>query len=83
MKLSSLCLTMFVSIGVRDIRSDHLKHLCHMFSMLAVKSRIPPQHNACILPRALHHATIVCCLPTESDISSVRLNLAQDTLYLH
>ena len=66
-----------VSIGVRDIRSDHLKHLCHMFSMLAVKSRIPPpQHNVCILPRSLRHATIACFLPKESDISSVRLNLA-------
>ena len=25
-----------VSVGVRDIGSDHLKHLCHMFSILAV-----------------------------------------------
>ena len=48
-----------------------------MFSMLAVKSRIPPpQHSACILPRSLRHATIACFLPKESNISSLRLNLA-------
>ena len=45
-----------VSMGVRDIRSDHLKHLCHMFSLLVVKSRIPPlQQSACTSLQSLRH----------------------------
>ncbi len=66
-----------VSMGVRDIRSDHLKHLCHMFSLLVVKSRIPPpQQSACTSLQSLRHVTIASILPKESDISSIRLNLA-------
>lgn len=53
-----------VSMGVRDIRSDHLKHLCHVFSILAVKSRIqPPQHISSTIPRSLNHANIACFVP--------------------
>lgn len=39
-----------VSVGVRDIRSDHAKQLHHMFSVLVVKSRISPPKSSCIIP---------------------------------
>ena len=66
-----------VSMGVRDLRSDHVKHLRHMYSILAVKSRVsPPQHAACTLQRPLQLVNTDCFLPNERDISSIRLNLA-------
>ena len=66
--------------GVRDIRSNHQKHLCHMYSILTVKSRVPVEKNATSIMspitfnRLLANASSL--LPKESDISSIRLNLA-------
>ena len=62
-----------VSMGVRDMRSE----LCHMLSILAVKSRIqPPHHIDSTFSHSLSTANHDCFLPKESDVSSIRLNLA-------
>ena len=65
-----------VSVGVRDIRSDHAKHLHHMFSVLVAKSRISPPKSSCIIPQSFRHLSITNFLPSESDVASIRLNLA-------
>lgn len=65
-----------VPMGVRDIRSGHLKHLYHMYSLLAIKSRIPPPESVHALPRSFRHLSTANFLPKESDVSSIRLNLA-------
>ena len=62
-------------VGVRDIRSDHQKHLHHMFSLLVAKSRIPlPAVSA--KPRSLRTLSSASLLPTEADIATVKLNLS-------
>lgn len=65
-----------MSIGVRDLRSDHLKHLYHMYSVLAVKSRVPPPDGGHAVPRSFNRLSPASFFPSESDVSSVRLNLA-------
>ena len=58
-----------VGVGVRDIRSNHQKHLHHMFSLLVTKSQFPPN------PRSLRILSPTCLLPTAADIATVKLNL--------
>ena len=54
-----------VSMGVRDIRSNHLKHLCHMFSLLVIKSRIPSLPGTCIMPNTSSHLIYNSFLPKD------------------
>ena len=61
-----------VSVGVRDIRSDHQKHIVHMFSLLVVKSRIPSN----ISTASTRVIKVSSFFPKDSDISSLKLNLS-------
>ena len=67
-----------VGVGVRDIRSNHQKHLQHMFSLLVTKSRIPRTLINPNLPRPRSLLTLssTCLLPTAADIATVKLNLS-------
>ena len=57
-----------VSVGVRDIQSDHQKHLVHMFSLLVMKAE-----SSTASTRVIEVSSFP---PKDSDISSVRLNLS-------
>lgn len=62
-------------MGVRDIRSNHQKHLHHMFSLLVAKSRVPPPIvSAC--SRSMRRLSPACLLPTAADVATVKLNLS-------
>ena len=61
--------------GVRDIRSNHLKHLCHMYSVLVAKSRLPPV-VATAKPRSLRFLCTTSFEPTSAHIASIKLNLS-------
>ena len=61
--------------GVRDTRSNHLKHLCHMYSVLVAKSRLPPV-VATAKPRSLRSLHTTCFEPTSAHIASIKLNLS-------
>ena len=63
---------MDVSVGVRDIRSDHEKHLVHMFSLLVMKRRIPSN----ISTASTQVIEVSSCFSKDSDISSLRLSLS-------
>ena len=60
--------------GVRDIRSNHLKHLCHMYSVLVAKSRLPPV-VATAKPRSLRSLCTTSFEPTSAHIASIQQNL--------
>ena len=47
-----------------------------VFSVLVVKSRISPPKSSCIIPQSFRHLSITNFLPSESDVASIRLNLA-------
>ena len=61
--------------GVRDIRSDHVKHLCHMYSMLVAKSRLSPV-VATANPRSFLSLNTTCFEPTSAHVASIKLNLS-------
>ena len=63
------------SVGVRDIRANHQKHITHMYSLLVAKSRLPPPVTSA-QPRSLRHLSTTCFLPKESDGASIQLNLS-------
>ncbi len=61
---------------MRDIRSDHHGQLKHMYSLLAVKSRVqgpspPSQFNPCDISRD----QVSKYLPNESDVKAIKSNL--------
>ena len=63
--------------GVRDIRSDHLKHLCHMYSILVAKIHLLPV-VATAKPRSLRSLG-TCTIyfePTSTHIASIKLDLS-------
>ena len=61
--------------SVRDIRSDNQAKLHHMYSMIAVRARIPPPRVDRFTPVDLEKVPILHFLPTSSDIQSLRRNL--------
>ena len=61
-----------VSVGVRDIWSDHQKYLVHMFSLLVMKSRIPSN----ISTASTRVIEVSSFFRKDSDILSLRLNLS-------
>lgn len=66
-------------VGVRDICSDHQSHLKHMYSIFAVKGRVPnpPASDQPFKPPPL--ISLSCsgaCLPNRCDIAAVKNNLA-------
>ena len=61
--------------SVRDVRSDSQAKLHHMYSMIAVKARIPPPTVDRFTPIDLEKIPISTFLPSISDIQSLRRNL--------
>ena len=60
--------------SVRDVRSDSQAKLHHMYSMIAVKARMPPPTDR-FTPIDLEKIPISTFLPSISDIQSLRRNL--------
>lgn len=62
--------------GVRDVRSDHVGKIIHMYSVLAAKSRLPPlqleQHSHVALLKSIPWKVF---LPVNADIQAVKDNL--------
>ena len=62
--------------GVRDARSDHHGQLVHMYSLLAVKARIPPPPPLPdFSPPDLCKLEPSYFLPSPADVSAIRINL--------
>ena len=61
--------------SVRDVKSDSQAKLHHMYSMIAVKARIPPPTVDRFTPIDLEKIPISTFLPSISDIQSLRRNL--------
>ena len=63
-------------INVRDIRSDHQGKLVHMFSLMAVKDRVPPPDplTAFVTPTVCTN-TVDRYLPTKEEITIVQDDL--------
>ena len=62
--------------GVRNITSQNQGHLCHMYSLLVVKNRIPPPPIISLCcQRSLAHIKPESLLPTDTDIARMKLNL--------
>lgn len=64
------------SKGVRDVRSDHQKSMLHMYSMLVVRGRVSDPSLAstgCTLDLSTMKPDAF--LPTEDEISDLRMNL--------
>lgn len=58
--------------GVRDVRSDHHGHLVHMYSLLAVKARIPPPLPcSSFSPPDLTKLDPSHFLPSPADVSAI------------
>ena len=64
--LSATCWWVYV------ICSDHLKHLCRMYSVVVAKSHLPPV-VAIANPRSLR---TTCFEPTSAHVASIKLNLS-------
>lgn len=63
-------------VGVRDMRSDHQGSLVHMYSMLAVRSRLPPvslSQNGVVAN--LRDLTFDKFLPSDDDLQKTKRNL--------
>ncbi len=62
--------------GVRDIRSNHHGEMKHMFSLLAVKSRVKgPSPPSIFHPPNISQEKAIRFLPNSSDIMAIKNNL--------
>ncbi len=62
--------------GVRDVRSDHHGQLVNMYSLLAVKARVPPPITlADFSPPDLSLLQPSYFLPTPAEVAAIRANL--------
>jgi len=61
--------------GVRDIRSDHRGQLVHMYSLLAVKGRVPFEGPSTARGGDLSSREPSSFLPTEADVDAIKHNL--------
>ena len=63
-------------VNVRDIRSDHQGKLVHMFSLIAVKARIPPPDPSIpFVPPTVCTTKVDCYLPNEEDVLALESDL--------
>lgn len=62
--------------GVRDVRSDHRGEMVHMYSLLAVKARVPPPMTlADFTPPDLTLLQPCYFLPSPAEVAAIRMNL--------
>ena len=62
--------------GVRDIRSDHHSELKHMYSLIAVRSRVEsPSPPSTFSPPDISREKVARFLPSKADVEAIKANL--------